>query len=181
MHTHSKKAVCRALAGLGASAEASVDTRQIVLQPLFAAACQQNRCGSYARNWSCPPAEDAANLGPVIQNAGPGYIFQTQRALEDSFDIEGMEAARREFSALCERIRERFASDGAIVFGTGPCTVCAQCAYPEPCRFPSKKTLSLEAASVDVSTLCELAGLPYAHAGLVVYTGLLLFPVASGT
>ena len=39
----------------GFAAAAIVDTRQIVFDPAFRPYCEENLCGQYGANYSCPP------------------------------------------------------------------------------------------------------------------------------
>lgn len=158
---------------LGAQTAAAVDPRSIRTEPAFLAACEQNRCGSYARSWTCPPAENGETFRRAAEQYSTGIVFQQCTRLMDSFDADGMQRAQDAFSDLCRAAAARFS--GSIVFGTGPCQVCARCSYPAPCPRPEDQQHNLEAALVDVTALCELAGLSYiGPSPSVTYTGLLL-------
>ena len=51
-------------------------------------------------------------------------------------------------------------------------TRCKPCAYPEPCRFPGRRLVSMEAAGLLVTDACNAAGVPYNHGRLTIaYTG----------
>lgn len=168
-----KEDVLRRLTSLGAHACGEVAVAEIVRRSVFREACMQNRCGSYGKSWTCPPAEDGFAFEDAAALAEHAVVFQHTAPLEDSFDADGMAAAQGAFQELCLRAAESF-PDGRV-FGTGPCTACAKCAYPEPCRRGRPPQQNLEAACVDVAKLCEAAGLPYMREQpSVTYTGLLL-------
>ena len=63
-----------------------------------------------------------------------------------------------------------------LFLAAGSCTVCPACTYPdEPCRFPEKAFVSLEAAGLVVSEVCESADIPYYHGkGSISYTSCVL-------
>ena len=48
--------------------------------------------------------------------------------------------------------------------GTGTCTRCKTCTYPDaPCRFPDELVSSMEACGLVVSEVCTANGVPYNH------------------
>lgn len=127
--------------------------------------CAADRCRSYGRSWSCPPA--CGTLEEAAQRAGRyrrGVLLQSTGALEDDFDVETMQeterAQRERFSAYVERVRREYPD--CLPMATGACTYCEACTYPDaPCRFPDKAIPSMEACGLLVSRVCEQAGLPY--------------------
>jgi predicted metal-binding protein len=60
-----------------------------------------------------------------------------------------------------------------MAMGTGGCSRCAKCAYPdEPCRFPDKLCPSMEGAGLVVNEVCTANGLKYNHGkDTICYTG----------
>lgn len=143
--------------------------------------CRADRCLSYGRNWTCPPA-----CGPVEAFAAraaacrQGMLVQTVGSLADSFDWNGMQAAealhKRAFSALLARLREQDIPFFAL--GAGACTLCKTCTYPgAPCRFPERAVPSMEAAGLWVSDVCEKNALRYDYSpGGAAFTSCVLFP-----
>lgn len=142
--------------------------------------CAADKCGSYGKNWTCPPAcgsvEEAAAEAAAFSQ---GILVQTVAELEDEFDLEGMEAAaqrhRKAFETFCRQVRTRCRR--CMPMGMGACTRCAVCTYPEaPCRFPEQAIPSMEARGILVSEACALAGAPYYHGpGTLAYTSCLLY------
>ena len=61
--------------------------------------------------------------------------------------------------------------------GAGGCNLCPECTYPDdPCRFPDRKNVSVEACGINVSVLCAKCGLEYIHGpNTVTNTGVVLF------
>ena len=141
------------------------DPRGLRFLPQVREMCRADRCSSYGKNWTCPPAcgslEEAA-----AQAAGytRGILLQTMARLEDEFDLEGMEAAgarhKESFDRFCGRVKALGLA--GMPMGMGACTRCKVCTYPSaPCRFPEKAVPSMEARGLQVSDVCRLAGAPY--------------------
>lgn len=142
--------------------------------------CEANRCGMYGKCWTCPPGvgnwEELRDRYSAYETA---FVFSTCHALEDSFDIEGMQAAGAAHKHLDEVIAAgmRGFAGQYVHLGAGGCTICKVCTYPDaPCRFPERARQSMEACGIDVVTLSRQVGIRYINgADTVTYFSLLLF------
>ena len=140
------------------------DVGELRFLPEVRAACEQNRCGAYGKNWACPPA--CGSLEECGERAGAfswGVLLQSTGLMEDDFDVEVMLEAeqiqKKRFTVFLDRLdrEERY-----LPLGVGACTICAKCAYPdEPCRFPARMHPSMEAFGLQVTDVCRAAGIPY--------------------
>ena len=167
-------------AGATGAGVALVD--QISFQREFRAACKQNGCGKYGTCWMCPP--DVGDIDEMIAQAKTykyALVFQSVAPLEDSFDIEGMEAAAIKHNALVRVLAEQLGDilDNPLKLGAGACHVCARCAKMDggrSCVHPNQATASLEAYGIAVSALAEISGLAYINgSNTVTYFGGFLF------
>ncbi|MEG0461945.1 DUF2284 domain-containing protein [Gordonibacter sp.] len=177
-------AVLEAAKAEGFECRGSLPAHLLEVDPEVRSMCADNRCRSYNKNWACPPAcgtieEYAKALGAL----SVCVVVQTAFALEDEFDIEGMQDAERlhkerfdRFASAAKLLRDRAASS-PLALAAGACTRCPQCSYPErPCRFPDDAHASMEAAGLIVSATCDAAGIPYYHGkGTIAYTSCLVF------
>ena len=164
----------------GAAKAVLIDQSSIVLNAEFRAACEMNSCGVYGKCWMCPP-----DVGPIdelmakVRSFPRGVWYQTIGELDDSFDFEGMTAAKDRHAAVSHRIREATPAGLRVLHLTcGGCHVCARCAKldDEPCRFPEKALPSVESYGVDVYQTTKDTPLKYINgANTVTYFGLLLF------
>lgn len=160
---------------------AVVDTAQIRFDTMFRELCQKNTCGFYGACWTCPP--DAGSIEELMEQAKRHthtLVFQTVHPLEDSFDIEGMHEASVKHNRLVQAVNSaaRAEHPGCLVLGAGTCGVCARCTKPDgdPCRFPEKAVVSLEACGIDVAQLAKAAGLKYINGvNTVTYFGAVLY------
>lgn len=164
---------------IGFECAAEMDTEKLTPLADVRAACEENKCGAYAHNWTCPPEcgtlEECADR---LKKYSRGIVFQTVGEVEDSFDFEGfMEAEknhRKRIIEFAKFIRKEYPE--ALVLGAGGCRICAKCAYPEPCRFPNDRTSSMEAYGLFVTQVCRDNGLVYNHGtGTITYTGCALW------
>lgn len=165
-------------------------TTEIDVNPKVRDMCAADRCKAYNKNWMCPPAcGTLETFEAIIAKYSLCVVVQTVSILEDEFDFEGMAEAEQvhkdRFEALVQTARSTLASNSKsytikqedlFPLSAGSCSVCPSCSYPEePCRNPSKAFVSMEAAGLLVSDVCEAASIPYFHGkGTLAYTSCLL-------
>ena len=126
-------------------------------------ACESNRCGRYKKSWMCPPAVgQVAELEKKYKSYKYALVFTTKGELEDSFDIEGIERARRRHLEIERQAVEKVRGLGAEWLSAGSCDLCSECTYPDaPCRFPDLARPSPEACGIDVTALAKVCNMRY--------------------
>ncbi len=144
--------------------------------------CEGNTCRNYGTNWACPPAVGTIEeCKKRVEQYSHMLLFSKKYDLEDSFDLEGMIEAGRQFKADVCSIEENVSSlcSEYMILSNEGCDRCEKCTYPdEPCR--SMKTLhhSLEGYGVIVSHMAKSAGIKYINGeDTVTYFGALLFNI----
>ena len=153
-----------------------IPTKNINFSPELRKACEQNSCGRYNKNWSCPPA-----IGPMeilqekILSFSHAFVFTTKTDLEDSFDYEGMMRAKEYHDKITLEVHDRFGKTNPV-YGAGACKICETCAYPEACRFPDRIFPSVEAAGINVTELSRAGDIRYNNGeNTVTYFSMVLF------
>ena len=160
----------------GFSAAAKLDCGTIRLRPEVREMCSADKCHSFAKNWTCPPAcGSLEECAEKVSRYKSGIIVQTVGKLEDEFDFESMNALIVKNNSLFAEFAEVLAGQypSVLPLGSGACRVCGKCTYPDnPCRFPGKSYSSMEAYGMLVSEVCAANNLPYYYgSGTMVYTG----------
>ena len=169
----------------GATKAAVIGRKAIVLNAQFRAMCEANSCGVYGRCYTCPP-----DVGPIdelmarVRRYDKGLLYQLVSPLEDSFDIEGMAEAKKNFVQVCQRVLDAprpVLGDKAMYLGGGGCGLCDTCAKltNEPCRHPDRALASLESCGIDVYNTTKTTPLKYINgANTVTYFGMVLYQEA---
>ncbi|NTW70972.1 MAG: DUF2284 domain-containing protein [Eubacteriaceae bacterium] len=152
----------------------------IILRDEVRALCEKNHCGSYGKNWACPPA--IASL-ETIKGTFSKYknfiVLHEVYQLEDQYDWEGMVESVVDFQNRLLKVKNEIGDQfNSMILGVGGCTLCKECTYSkgEPCRRPNDKIISLEAHGIDVMSLMKDNGLKYNNGpNTVTYIGGVLY------
>jgi predicted metal-binding protein len=167
---------------LGAYKASVISTSEIKLDRAFRDMCASNACGVYGKCYMCPPdVGDIDVLMAEVSEYDYALVYQTVSELEDSFDFEGMVAAKKRTYPIAQAFRAVFEDCNikkVLHLGAGGCGVCKKCAKQtgEPCRFPEKAMPSLEAYGFNVSELAKSAGMRYINGqNTITYFGAILF------
>lgn len=166
---------------LGAFKSNIIEAKDVFCDTSFRDICANNSCGAYGKCWMCPP--DIGEINELIEKLKTYthvLVYQTVSPLEDSFDIEGMQAAKKDFSKLVQKIKKAFPDNEMLHLGVGGCGICDVCSKLDelPCRHPDLAVAALEGYGVYVSKLAESAGLKYINGqNTVTYFGAIFFRV----
>ena len=166
---------------LGATRVEEVDVEKISFDPELRKYCEMNHCGAFEKNWTCPPHIGEINfLISEIKEYKTAVVFQSVYQLEDSFDVEGMELANKEFRKLTNKIAHIFSASNppTKMLSAGGCRICEKCGATTntPCCFPSIAYSSLEAHGIQVSDLAKACNMNYINGqNTVTYFGAVFF------
>jgi predicted metal-binding protein len=170
----------QALPPVGLNQYAFIDPKELIFAQSVRDMCAMNSCGRYNTNWQCPPGVgDMEPLEKKAKNYRCALLFNKVYPLEDSYDFEGMMAAKDAFTETCRQIYRivQNAADSAVIMGAGGCSICPECTYPsEPCRFPDEAIASIEACGIDVYAISGKFGFQYINGvNTVTYFGIAFF------
>lgn len=138
---------------------APLDIKTLKFMPEVQEMCAADRCHSYNRNWSCPPAtgtlEDLRNRCTSYQY---GILVQTVGTREDEFDFETISTTLKRheetFTKLAKTLKANLPD--LMPMGIGACQKCEKCTWPDaPCRFPEDVFPPMEACGLLVSQICK--------------------------
>ena len=153
---------------MGASAAESIAVKDIVFSPELRGLCEQNACGQFGSNYTCPPNVGEVNgLVAKLKVFEHSVIWQNIYSIEDSFDFEGMMDAQRRHNEMTRKIAgkvyEGMGRENVIILAAGGCSLCEPCAMKtdEPCPYPDEALPSLEAHGINVSVIGEISGMKY--------------------
>lgn len=164
---------------LGFTAAAPLDPSALRFRADVRAACAADACRAYGKNWTCPPyCGEQEECEAAMHCHSRGILFQTVGQTRKVIDTRAYRETEQRHLALfhdfCAKLRAEYPD--ALCLGSGGCRICAQCAWPEPCRFPDLACSSMEGYGLFVTEVCRACGLPYHHGEhTITYTACVLF------
>lgn len=155
------------LAGAEGFLAAMLPPEQIPVDPSFRAYCEQNLCGHYGANYSCPPdCGSPEALHRSILQERQILIVETIWKIKGYADKAGVRHARVTHNAAVLRLMERLTAAGYAGFcaGYNGCPLCDPCKRVEnrPCAHPEQRISCLSAYCVDVAQLAKRCQLEFA-------------------
>ena len=163
LHMASDFTVLARACGFDAAAPLKVSALRFL--PEVRAMCAANRCRTYDKSWSCPPATGTLEeLQARCSAFQSGLLAQTVGAREDPFDFEAIQELQlrhaENFATLTKRLKQQLPALWPM--GIAACRRCEVCTWPDaPCRFPEEVFPPMEACGLLVSEVCQACGLPY--------------------
>lgn len=156
----------RELAGeIGFTSSGPLDMDALEFRPEVREMCAADKCRSYGRTWSCPPAVGSLeNAAARCSRYSRGIIVQTTGKMDNDFDMRSIgntsRLHRKNFDTFVRQVRQLF--PGCMPMGAGACTLCSRCTYPDrPCRHPGRMFPSMEAYGLVINDVCRKSGLEY--------------------
>lgn len=165
----------------GFSACAVVDTAQITFDPSFRPYCEENLCGQYGVNYSCPPScGSPEQMKQKILAHKKGLVLQTIWEISDFTDMPAIKNAKSSHNRASIELMKKFRSEGCDGFlvGASGCSLCSPCAAVngEPCRFPDLQYSCMSSYCIFVKKLADLCGMEYdCGNGLLAFFGMYVF------
>lgn len=165
----------------GFSDAAIVSTEDIPFDFSFRPYCEENLCGQYGVNYSCPPdCGSPEEMRDRILGYRKALVLQTVWQISDYTDKPAIKAAKGSHNGatarLVKRLREA-GTDGLIVGASG-CALCSPCAKKsgKPCNFPQWQYSCMSAYCIFVRKLTERCGMEYdCGEGLLAFFGMYVF------
>lgn len=150
----------------GFAAAVVVNTDEITFDPSFRPYCEENLCGQYGVNHSCPPdCGSPEEMKERVLKHKHALVLQTIWEISDYTDKEAIKKAKgghnQASQKLMKRLREE-SCDGFMVGASG-CALCTPCTKVnnEPCRFPALQFSCMSAYCVFVRLLAEKCEMEY--------------------
>lgn len=165
----------------GFAAAAVANTEDIVFDPSFRPYCQENLCGQYGINYSCPPdCGTPEEMKQRILAHKKALVLQTIWEISDYSDKPALKKAKAAHNAGTIRLVKRLRAEGldGLIVGSGGCALCSPCVLPEggPCRFPDLRYSCMSAYCIFVKKLADRCGLEYdCGNGLIALFGMYVF------
>lgn len=165
----------------GFAAAAVVKTSEIPFDFSFRPYCEENLCGQYGVNHSCPPGcGSCEDMKQRITGKNRALVLQTIWEISDYSDKPAIKEAKGIHNRTSISLMEKFRAQGVDCFmvGASGCALCSPCTAKDglPCRFPQLQYSCMSAYCIFVKKLCDHCGLEYdCGNGLLGFFGMIVY------
>ena len=165
----------------GFTAAAVVDTGKIVFDPSFRPYCEENLCGQYGVNYTCPPVcGSPEEMKQRITAHKKALVVESIWEVTDYSDKPAIKHGKSMHNKMEIEVLKHARQNGTDGFlvGASGCSLCSPCAMKagEPCRFPDLRWSCMSAYCIFVKKLADLCGMEYdPGAGLVSFYGMFVY------
>jgi len=127
--------------------------------------CEENLCGNFGKNYSCPPACGSITaLHEELLKYSAVIALETAEEKENFDTAFALDAGKRHnkaVMALTAALRD--AGYDTFGMGCGGCFLCERCAIEDdlPCLYPEKRLGCISAFGIDAGGLMELCGFEF--------------------
>ena len=155
-----------------------IDTQSFKVNQLIRETCESNKCRCYGTNWGCPPHSSAEEDEAKLKSYEHGLLLQCIGRSEKRIDSKMYADTGKRLSDAIIKLKEKVVDEhpDCLALGAGPCPICKECAFPEPCRFPDKRQEAVEGYGIFITQLCRDNGVLYYYgSGTIAYNGAILW------
>ena len=143
-----------------------IDTDLIEFNPAFRPFCEENLCGQYGVNYSCPPVcGTPEEMKQRVLKHRKALVTRTVWDVSDFSDSEKIKSAKKAHNSYTFKIIDEMRRQGhnGFMIGTSGCTLCVPCALKDgkPCSFPDKRYSCMSAYCIYVKGLAEKCNMGY--------------------
>lgn len=158
-----------------------VETGEIVFDPSFRPYCEENLCGQYGVNYSCPPAcGTPEEMKQKILAYDHALVLQSLWDISDYTDKAAIKNSKNGHNRASLKLMEQLRKEGyeGFLVGASGCALCSPCAIveKEPCRFPDLGYSCMSAYCIYVKKLAERCQMMYdCTEGKLSFFGMFVF------
>lgn len=158
-----------------------IDTDKIVFDPSFRPYCEENLCGQYDANYTCPPiCGSPEEMKQKILSHKKALVLQTIWEIRDYFDNAAIKAGKKHHNLSSQKLMKQFRREGCDGFmvGASGCSLCSPCRIQlgEECSFPDLRYSCMSAYCIFVKKLADACNMEYSPGdGLISFFGMYVF------
>lgn len=146
---------------------AMIAPEQIPVDSKFRKFCEDNLCGKYGANYSCPPdCGTVEELHQKILAEEKVLIIQTLWVMEGYEDKTTIQKSKETHNAMVLRLKAKMEQLGCSGFCSGynGCPLCTPCKRidNQPCAHPDLRINCMSAYCIDVAELAKRCNLEFA-------------------
>lgn len=156
-------------------------TDKIVFNPAFRPYCEENLCGQYGINYSCPPVcGTPEEMERRVLLHARALVLQTKWQVDDLSNSECFKKIRLSHNSAMFRVIKNLRTHGhnGFMIGASGCVLCSPCLMKsgEECRYPDLRYSCMSAYCIHVKKLAEVCRMEYDYKdGILPFFGMYVF------
>ena len=160
---------------------AIISTQDVVVDYSFRKFCEDNLCGRYGANYSCPPdCGTPQQMHQKLLSKNSALVLQMVCDIESYEDKTAVQQARTSLNKAVLAVMDKMTADGysVIPLGYNGCPICNPCKrmLNQPCAFPDRQISCVSAYCINVLELAKTCRLEFAWSDKKLYLfGMILF------
>lgn len=157
------------------------DTENFVFDFSFRRYCEEDLCGLFGKNFSCPPScGEPEELKQRVLKHKKALVLCTQWEISDLNESEKLNRARNFHNAAMIRLIKKLKASGrdGFMIGSGACTLCKPCkaVITNICPHPEMRYSCMSAYCINVKRLAEDCKMDYDYKnGILPFFGVYVF------
>ncbi len=143
-----------------------ISTNQVPINKEFRLYCEENRCGQYDSNYSCPPL--CGSVEYMLQKVLSGtraLVIKSEYPIESYEDYSGIKAGKQAHNSAMLRLNQKLGESDitGLCIGGSCCNLCSPCklTLSKPCPHPELRFSCMSAYCIDVAQLASICELPF--------------------
>ena len=146
---------------------AIIPAKDVPADGSFRKFCEDNLCGKYNANYSCPPGcGTVEEVHQRLFSEEKALVLQTIHEIGSYENKTAILESKKNLNIAVLHLTEKLRQTGLQGFflGYGGCPLCDPCKQitGEPCAFPEKRISCMSAYCIDVGKLANRCGLEFA-------------------
>ena len=158
------------LINLGQSLEfkkiCKIDTSQLQFDCKFRSYCEQNLCGQYNKNYSCPPlCGTYEEMKSKILSYNNALVFQSQFVIHNLKDETSIKQIQKWHNSTMLKVLNSLSNNDGFIIGSSHCTLCNNCNKKQNknCKYSKLKFSCMSAYCINVKELADVCGMDYEY------------------
>ena len=166
---------------LGFADAAVIDVKEIRFESEFRMYCEQNLCGKYGANYTCPPhcGSEQEMRQKVMQHANALVLRSLHQGVKysDNAAVRGAQVKHNnDMLALVKELKN--GGFAPLMAGASDCTLCEKCLWGQnaPCPREEERFSCMSAYCINVADLAQKCGIDYTYnEGVLSLFGMICF------
>ena len=153
---------------LGFDDAAVIDVKEIRFESEFRMYCEQNLCGKYGANYTCPPhcGSEREMRQKVLQHANALVLRSLHQGVKYSDNAAVRGAQVKHNNDMLTLVKElKNGGFAPLMAGASDCTLCEKCLRNEgiACPHEQERFSCMSAYCIDVAALAQTCKIDYAY------------------